>query len=157
MNQQLLSRLTMVLIAVCVVFGLLALAFGFGVGRGFSWLPADASKAPHLPAVATLESQVVSMPTFDAFAEITERPLFSMDRKPVAADEAQDPNAAPAPPPVPLQVTLTGVIITPDIKLAMLHDKTTNKSVSLREGMPLGGNQAGWTLVKIEPRKVTFS
>lgn len=157
MNQLMLSRLTLLLIGACVLFGVLALAFWLGVGKGYAWLPADPGKAPHLPAVATLKSQDIVMPAFDTFAEITERPLFSGDRKPIAPDAAATADDKPAPPPVPLQVTLTGVIITPSVKLAMLHDKATNKSVSLREGMPLSGNQAGWTLVKIEPRKVTFS
>ncbi|HET6633001.1 MAG TPA: hypothetical protein VFG73_09890 [Rhodanobacteraceae bacterium] len=158
MNRQLVSRFTLALAGACVVFGLLALLFWLGVGRGYSWLPPDASRAPRLPTVDSLKTEDFSLPPLADFAEVTQRPLFSEDRKPIAPDQTaeQAPDKA-APPPVPLQVVLTGVIITPDLRLAMVLNKATNKPESLQVGMPLSGNQSGWTLVEIQPRKVTFS
>lgn len=154
---QLQSRLTLGLIAACVLFAVLALAFWLHVGRGYNWLPSDADTAPRLPKTGDLKGKSFSMPGFGTFAEITQRPLFAADRKPIPPDAAGAAPETPEPPPVPLQVALTGVIITPELKLAMLHDNTTNKSVSLREGMPLPGNQSGWTLVEIHPRMVVFT
>lgn len=157
MNAHLQSRLSLGLIAACVLFALLVFAFWMHVGRGYSWLPPNAEATPTLPKAGELKSKPFSMPGFGIFAEITQRPLFAADRKPIPPDAAGAEPEKPEPPPVPLQVALTGVIITPELKLAMLHDNTTNQSVSLREGMPLPGNQSGWTLVEIHPRKVVFT
>ena len=155
MNPQMQARLTVVLAAACGVFGLLTLLFWAGVGRGYGFLPPKAGDISKLPSVATIQQQTFIMPEFASFAEVSQRPLFSADRKPIAPDQ-ENAEQQPDAPPVPLQVTLTGVIITPDLKLAMLKDNTTNKDISLREGMPLPGNQAGWLLVEVHPRKVVF-
>ena len=65
-------------------------------------------------------------------------------------------------PRVPLNVTLTGVILvrktetTPELRMAMVRDNMRNESVALKVGMPLTGDQAGWTLVALAPRLATF-
>jgi general secretion pathway protein N len=156
-NVQAQQRLTFGLAIACGVFALLALAFWLGLGRGYGWLPANPDSAPHLPALAQLQQQSFTMPPFDHYVEITQRPLFADDRKPIPPDADGPQSDQAAPPPVPLQVILTGVIITPEVKLAVMHDQASNKDVSLREGMPLPGNQSGWTLVEIQPRKIVVS
>lgn len=155
MNLKMQARLTVVLAAACCVFGLLALLFWLGVGTGYGFLAPDANASHKLPSVSTIEKQHFNMPEFAHFAEITQRPLLSEDRRPIPPD-AEKSDDKPEAPPVPLQVQLTGVIITPNLKMALLKDKTNNKSVSLKEGMPLPGNQAAWLLVEIAPRKVVF-
>ncbi len=155
MNLKMQARLSMVLAAACGVFGLLAVLFWLGVGTGYSFLPPDPDATHRLPSVATIEKQHFSMPEYGHFAEITQRPLLSEDRRPIPPDDDQADDK-PEAPPVPLQVKLTGVIITPGLKMALLKDQTTNKDVSLKEGMPLPGNQSAWLLVEIQPRKVVF-
>lgn len=155
MNLKVQAQLSMVLAAACAVFGVLVLLFWLGVGSGYSFLPPDTEAHRQLPSVATIEKKQFNMPEFGHFAEITQRPLLSADRLPIPPD-AEQVDEKPAAPPVPLQVQLTGVIITPELKMALLKDKTDNKSVSLKEGMPLPGNQSAWLLVEIQPRKVVF-
>lgn len=157
MNVQLQSRFTIGLAAVCGVLVLAILAFWLGTGRGYDWLAQKSAKAPPLPSVGGLKASNFEMPPYGKFAEITQRPLFNADRKPIPPDALLAEKEPEAPPTAPLQVVLTGVIITPRLQLAMFHDNTTNKSVSLKEGMPLPGNQSGWTLVEIHPRMVVFS
>lgn len=157
MNVQLETRLGFGLAAVCAMLALAVLALWVGVGRGYGWLEPTTGKSPPLPSVKDLRAGNFEMPPYGKFAEITQRPLFSEDRKPIPPDALAAEAEPAAPPTAPLQVILTGVIITPKVQLAMFHDNTTNKSVSLKEGMPLPGNQSGWTLVEIQPRKVVFT
>ena len=61
-----------------------------------------------------------------------------------------------------MHVTFTGVIIVrkseqrPELRIAMVRDNMRNESLALKVGMPLSGDQAGWTLVSVEPRLATF-
>ena len=56
----------------------------------------------------------------------------------------------------PLNITLTGIVSTSSVKIAMVQDKARNQSVALKVGMPLEGDQASWTLVEVKPRSVVF-
>ena len=95
-----------------------------------------------------------------SFAEVENRPLFNEDRKPTPLGD--DAPVTEGPPPVALNVTLTGVIIVrasgtrPELRIAMLRDNMRNESLTLKVGMPLTGDQAGWTLEALEPRLATF-
>lgn len=155
MNLVMQARLTIVLAAACGLFGLLALLFWLGVGTGYGFAAPDAQATHKLPSVSSIAKQNFDMPEFAHFAEITQRPLFSQDRQPIPPDQDAGDDK-PEAPPVPLQVQLTGVILTPDLRMALLKDRTTNKNVNLKEGMPLPGKQATWLLVEIDPRKVVF-
>lgn len=159
MNLETQHRLTWILAVASGVLLLAVLALWLGVGRGYGWHAPDGASAPRLPDPVQLQRLSFEMPSFDHYVEITQRPLFADDRKPVPPDEAGDGPGAEeqAAPPVPLSIALTGVVITPEVKVALLRDLSTNKSVSVREGMPLPGNQTGWTLVEIHPRKVVVS
>jgi general secretion pathway protein N len=57
---------------------------------------------------------------------------------------------------VPLNVSLTGIVLTPELRLAMVQDKTKNAAVALKEGMPMPGDQGGWILTKINNRSAIF-
>lgn len=152
------QRLTWILAITCGVLALLLLALWLGLGRGYSWLAPNPADAPRLPNPATLQKLSFVMPPMDHFVEITQRPLFAEDRKPIPPDAEGGPDGGDqAAPTTPLQIALTGVIVTPEVKVALLRDLTNNKTVSLREGMPLPGNQSGWTLVEIHPRKVVMT
>jgi general secretion pathway protein N len=61
-----------------------------------------------------------------------------------------------APPPVPLDVVLTSVVISGDIRIAIVQDKKTNKSQSVKVGNALAGEQANWKLIELGPRKAVF-
>lgn len=98
---------------------------------------------------------------FSAYSAILERPVFFSDRQlPVVeapgdteqmaveeeeVDEIED-----------LEADVAGIVITPDMKLAMVADKQAGKTFVLREGMSLEGEQAAWKLQTIEPRLVSF-
>ncbi len=138
-----------------IVVGLIQLA---GYGRGYGWLAADEDSAPGVSA--EIDQKPIKMPPMSAFAEVENRPLFNEDRQPTPHDDDGVEEAAV--PVVPINVTLTGVIIqrksesTPEVRIAMVHDNLRNESLALKVGMPLNGDQAGWSLVSVEPRLATF-
>ncbi len=101
---------------------------------------------------------------FDSYRAITERPVFFADRRlPVVEvlDEAEE-DEEPLPEIVEegniddLRAVVAGIVITPDMRLAMVRDEAANKTVMLREGMSLEGEQAAWRLERIMPRTVSF-
>ncbi|MEO7199229.1 MAG: hypothetical protein ABIY56_03325 [Dokdonella sp.] len=146
--------MTFALAGVCGLLLLMVLLQFAGFGRGYSWLP---QLQPDTAQIAgNVERETFAMPPASSFSELQTRPLFNADRKPTPLD-ASAALETEAPPPVALNVTLTGVIDTPEVKIAMLRDNARNQTMSLKVGMPLEGEQAGWTLFSISPRKAIFT
>lgn len=152
MSTQAAKLMSMILAGLCGVLLLLAIAMQFGLGRGYSWLPADTENAA--VANVAIDKTQFKLPPETQFADTTARPLFNDDRKPTP--ETPDGPDVPPPPKVPLNIALTGIILTPQVHLAMVHDKLKNKNLALKEGMPLDGDQGGWTLTKVNPRSAIF-
>ena len=155
MSTQGAKLLSLALAAVCGVLLVLALALQvFGLGRGYTWLPPEADGGPGFGA-AVIDRTAFKLPAEEQFAATQARPLFNEDRKPTP-DEPGDDNSAPQPPSAPLNIALTGVVLTPELRLAMVQDKAKNNSVALKEGMPMPGDQGGWTLTRINQRSAIF-
>jgi general secretion pathway protein N len=142
------------LAAVCGLLLMFLIVQYAGYGRGYRWA-ADADGDAGRPVAGVIDSKPVSLPPASTFADIEGRPLFNDDRKPSPVDLA-DSDAAP--PPSPLNITLTGVILdeTNHVRIAMLQDKARNQAIALKVGMPLEGEQASWTLVEVKPRGAVF-
>ena len=98
---------------------------------------------------------------------ILQNPLFFADRSlPEIIDEEEAARLAAAEQqaeeqqPVTtdeLDARLAGIIITPDKRIAMIADNKSKKTLVLREGMALEGEQAGWQLAQISERTVSFA
>lgn len=115
------------------------------------------------PDLAGVDLPETGLEELSAFAVITERPAFFVDRRlPVIdadadgegdeselADVSDEPVGA-------LRAQIAGIVITPEFKLAMINDETAKRTVVLREGMALEGEQAGWRLDEIAPRQAWF-
>ncbi|MBS0194278.1 MAG: hypothetical protein JSR34_08520 [Proteobacteria bacterium] len=146
-----LEPLSWLLVAVAgwaLACALIALA-GFG-GR-WKPLPDDSSLAPRLPRLpaATTGS---TMGPLDSYAQAYNHPLFFPDRKPAAAHVPGKGGGDDH----PLDATLTSVIITPTLKMAIVQDPKTHQSLRVREGQSLGGAYSAWKLTDIAPRSATF-
>ena len=152
MSTQAAKLISAILAGLCGVLLLLALAMQFGFGRGYSWLRPDADSSG--VASVAIDKKPFKLPPPTQFADTTARPLFNDDRKPTP--DSPDTPEVPPPPKVPLNIALTGIILTPQLHLAMVHDKLKNTDVALKEGMPMEGDQGGWTLTKINPRSAVF-
>lgn len=157
MDVQLARMTTFALGGICVLLLLATLIQLAGYGRGYGWLPAEEIDAQAV-AVA-IDRQPFELPPASSFDEIEARPLFNEDRKPTPVDTGEAIAEAPK---VPLNVTLTGIIlvrktdVTPELRIAMVRDNARNESLALKVGMPLTGDQAGWTLASVGPRVAVF-
>ena len=151
MNARTARLITLSLAGTCGVMALAGVLAWMGAGRGYGWLPE--AEAPPVTGVGRIDTEAVVMPPDSEFAEVRQRPIFNEDRKPTPIVEEVKPVDAPT---APLNITLTGIVMTPDLKLAMVRDNTKNEAVSLRVGMPLPGEQQGWTLAEIRSRSVVF-
>jgi general secretion pathway protein N len=158
MDVQVARITTFALAGLCALLMVTALIQFAGYGRGYGWLPPEAPEGSVTDA--EIDRKPFNLPPFTAFSEVEQRPLFNDDRKPTPVAEVATEVAGP--PPVPLNVTLTGVIVmrktatTPELRIAMVRDNARNETLALKVGMPLAGDQAGWTLESVEPRLAVF-
>ncbi|MDX1568910.1 MAG: hypothetical protein R3200_00375 [Xanthomonadales bacterium] len=154
-----LSRLVgLILAGGCALLVLVALLLGAGVGTG---IEADGDPSEFERPVADVDqSGGFRLEEFDErYAVIAEAPLFNEDRLPSRDEPVVEESEAPGfgePEPVPLNVVVKGIIITPEVKLAIVTDERSKETQRLKEGMPLEGEMGGWTLAEIEPRKLIF-
>lgn len=140
------------LAATAVLLGLLAVAQLSGLGTGFSLAPADEA-GERVPALAAPEGDPVAMRPWSEYGEVLSRPLFNESRAPEATEPSgPGPEAAAS----ALNVVLTGVVITKDLKIAIVKDNESGKSMRVKLGQPLEGSQAGWTLAELKSRGAVF-
>jgi hypothetical protein len=126
-----------------------------GIGRGYQVLEIDqVTLDPTL--VAPLKQSAHAMHGEGVFLEIDGRSLFTQDRKPAPKQAAVVEQPKSVVPVVPLNAQLIGVVMTPAKKVAILRTAGGDQTFRLREGMPFPGELAGWRVMRIESRKVTF-
>jgi general secretion pathway protein N len=135
-------------------FGVVIVVYA-GLGGRYSLHPDDPSRVPELPKLDLSRAQNPLQP-LEAYAVVGERPLFNADRRPLPAPEAPAGEGDAPPVSVPLDIVLTSVIMSGEMKLAIVLDKKANKSQSVRVGSSLEGEQAGWKLVELDARKAVF-
>ncbi|MGH8155825.1 MAG: hypothetical protein ACREP0_11430, partial [Rhodanobacteraceae bacterium] len=131
-------RLTPVLGAAGVALAVLLIVLWSGFGRGARWH--DDGAAPRLPKTGAAPA-APEVPPLDHFAEVWQKPLFSPTRTPEAV--ASGGGAASG------DLELTGVIMLPGLKMAIVHDKTTGKDYRVVEGGAAGHGPA---LLELHPR-----
>lgn len=156
------NLLAQILIGLLVVFLLIGSIQMFGWGQGLSDIEIDKAGQSSLPKVPKADEDNALNTPVDSnqlVDNIKTRPVFSEDRAPFIADEnPEDGPDGKEPPPVidEIKAKLTGIVITPENSYAMILDNVTNKRETYKIGMPLDGEQGGWTLTEIENRKVVF-
>lgn len=148
-----------VIIGLLVLFLLLSSAQMFGWGVGIDTVVADKEIATNIPALPKGVQDTVEISPDDRKKmkeTINARPMFSNNRTPFLV-EVEEPTGEDDELPIPeLKAELTGVVITPNQSYAMILDTLTNQRDTYKVGMPLEGEQGGWTLDSIQSRKVVF-
>lgn len=148
-------RISIILSSLVTVLGSLGVAQSFGLGEGYRLLP---TRPPSVDqdVLAQLDHEPFKLESWGEYASVLEHPLFNEDRQPtpVEAVAGADADAEPAVPPI--NVTLTSIILTPTVKLAIVRDKASGKSQVVKLGTPLDGEQSGWKLVEVNPRMAIF-
>ncbi len=128
-----------------------------GGSIAFGWLVSTADEMPFLkPAQRATPPIIPKMPaqklTSD-FKAIVERPLFSQTRRPSPPPEPAPPAIAAKQeaPAAPLAATLIGILISPDIRSAVLR-MADGKNVTIMEGDSVDG----WKLSEVLPDIARF-
>lgn len=145
-------KIAIALGSVAGALALLAVAQGMGLGSGYSLEPAEAAAASDTPSLA-LERDTARMRAWGDYGQVLARPLFNESRAPEVEETADAGEAAAA---QPLTVTLTGVILTRGLQIALVTDPAKNETERVKVGQPLTGERAGWTLVELKPRAAVF-
>jgi general secretion pathway protein N len=143
--------LTWALAAVCGWALLLWRAALLGLGSRLG--QAEASAASALPVPVPPGQERIG--PLGQYAEAAARPLFTEDRRPrafvaVGPNEGGDGANGTA-----LDFQLTGVLISPQVRLAILLPAGGGEPQRVREGgVPEGA--AGWRLLEVQPRRAVF-
>ncbi|QVL18968.1 hypothetical protein KH389_27035 [Pseudomonas qingdaonensis] len=107
------------------------------------------------PVLAPVAGQAETAPLAErpmidlqAYSAVWELPLFAEQRRP----DPQDPDAG-TPPPALDDLVLTGVIVAPPLRVALLR-QSGDQVLSAKEGDALPN---GWSLARIEEQKVELT
>jgi hypothetical protein len=126
---------------------LVALACGYAV-----FAPQSAYSVPTVPARVIPDLPAAPAPFLappeSAFAIVAEKPLFDQQRKKYVPPPVAD-KAAPPPPP---NLSLVGVIIDSDKRLAMVK----SSEGALASSVAVGAQIAGWQVAEIEPDRIVL-
>jgi len=144
------NQLTPVLLAACALLGVIAALEWYALSDEAGIEPVG----EELPAAATdarLTRISYMAPDAGAFSEIVERPLFTEGRTPPQAPATEQTNASPVKQ-TPLTLRLEGIALSPESRIVLVRDLTSNKLLRLAEG----ANHQGWVLEAIHPTGATF-
>lgn len=114
-----------------------------GLGSRFP-APAASLGAPALPKI-TLTRTEPRLGAYANYMEVGQRPLLMPDRRPGSAPSADGQGTSD------LDVTLTSVMITSNLQVAILTDNKDASSRRVRMGETVAGSN--WRLVQLEPRR----
>lgn len=148
------KRIAIALGALAGGLAVLAIAQQAGLGSGHRLLAQEAPAA--VPRFTGLERESEKLAPFSEYGDIVARPVFNETRLPEAVPDSaatgEDATAATQ----PLNVSLTGVILTPGVSIAFVRDNATNEVRRVKVGSPLEGEQSGWKLVELKARGAVF-
>jgi general secretion pathway protein N len=106
--------------------------------------------------VAPVQTAVTDLGPVSEYRVINDRPVFNESRQPVVSieEDGETIELVEAPVADAPDVRLTGVIITPEQRMATLSQNRGGDALIAHEGNPLDGEYVGWTVASIEPRMV---
>lgn len=143
--------LTWLLAAACGWALLLWLLALFGLGGRIGLVRAPTSLA--LPAA--LPAQADRVGPLSDYPDASQRPLFTQDRRPRTFLAAGADAAVAGAGGGELDFILTGTLITPTVRLAVLQPSAGGEAQRVREGSAPEG-AAGWRLIEVQPRRAVF-
>ncbi|MDI1254250.1 hypothetical protein [Thermomonas sp.] len=143
------------LLAGCAGWALLLwLAALLGLGNAVAPTPSIASDVP-LPQAKPASPDRIG--PLAQYAEAAARPVFTSDRRPHSfMATGPDGGAAMGAQSQSLDFILTGVLISPQVRLAILQPTGGGESIRVREGASPEG-ASGWRLVEVQPRRAIFA
>ena len=141
------------------------LLLAFSMWALLLWLAALIGMGSHLRATQVLAADPLPPPTaaqparigpLAQYAEAASRPLFTQDRRPrIFIATNPDGGEGAAVQAQKLDFILTGVLISPQVQLAILQSTAGGDSQRVRVGKSPEGAD-GWQLLSLEPRRAIF-
>lgn len=128
--------------------GLVLIVALLGMGGRFDALPVDTSLAKPIPTVKIERKKAVLEP-IEYYSEVGSRPLLMFDRRPGVVQAAPGDESG-----AELDVTLGSVLITPNLKMAILRENQGGAVRRVRLGDVVEGT--GWRLVQLDPRRAVL-
>lgn len=128
------------------------------------WLAAVLGMGSHVRDTPVLAADPLPPPTAQQparigplaqYADAVARPLFTEDRRPRSFIATNPEGDAPVQAQT-LDFVLTGVLISPQVRLAILQPTGGGESQRVRVGRSPEG-APGWQLLSVDPRRATFS
>ncbi len=149
-------RITIVLSAIAASLAGLGAAQMLGLGDGYRLLPAT-QRGVEASALSALDRSVFKLPSWGDYAGVLAHPVFNETREPTPVDAVVvEDGAGGEPTAQPINVTLTSILITPKVQIAIVRDNNTGLSSVVKVGSALEGEQSGWKLVEVRPRGAVF-
>lgn len=142
------------LLAACAGWALLLwLAALLGLGNAVAPTPSIAVDTP-LPQAKPASPDRIG--PLAQYAEAAARPVFTSDRRPRSFLATGPEGDAAGMQSQSLDFILTGVLISPQLRMAFLQPTGGGESVRVREGASPEG-ASGWRLVEVQPRRAVFA
>ncbi|MFT4179204.1 MAG: hypothetical protein QM612_07040 [Thermomonas sp.] len=128
------------------------------------WLGAALGMGGHIAQVQPQAAAALPQPKPPAaerigplaqYEQAASRPLFTRDRRPRSFMATAPENAEDGAPQQALDFILTGVLISPQVRLAIIQPSGGGESQRVRQGNAPKGAES-WRLVDVQPRKAVF-
>ena len=135
-------RLTPALAVIVALLAALLVALWLGLGRGVHW------DAPHAAAPLPSSARAAALPPptpLQRYAAVWQKPLFNPDRQPVVRAAAGDAVG---------DLALTGIILTRDVRMALVHDRANQRDLQIVQGRSTP--DGSWTLREVRARSAVF-
>ena len=135
---------------------LVVLALAIGVAWSLPVKPIESDAAEVVDSGRRGGPRAMELLALEEYAVVTERPAFNESRRPEVGPLGEEvvEEASPAKTSKPLELTLTGVVISPGYRIATLTHTQNGESLLVHEGERLGEEHGNWVLTDVEPREI---
>ena len=144
---RLVNGMTLMLLVFCLIFAAIIYIETKNMGNGFVQ-STDQVKNPNHEA-GILSGITQSTIAISQYSAILSRPLFVEGRMPFTEQEEEK---SIVPTLSPLKLTLEGVVLSPETRVAVVRDLTNNNILRLGIGMA----HNGWKVQKVDTQSVEF-
>ena len=144
------NGLTIVLLLVCSLLAVMIYTEIKGLGNHDDDFDQNVEKNQNVKSDGGILNNIAQNDVaISQFSEILNRPLFVQGRMPYEEEKIENISA---PVMSPLRLSLEGVVLSPESRVAVVKDLSTNEIIRLGVGI----SHNGWRVQSIEPQTVEF-
>ncbi|MGD8590616.1 MAG: hypothetical protein PVG22_17480 [Chromatiales bacterium] len=148
--RRLANGLTLILLLICALLGVIIYTEIQGSGDYSDITASNREKdGNNKSEIGVLNNISQAEVAISQFSEVLNRPLFVEGRMPFEEEKSE---GISVPVTSPLRLSLEGVVLSPDSRVAVVKDLSDNEIIRLGIGM----SHNGWQVKTIEPQTVEF-